>query len=308
MASALTHFTRSGEGLPDLHAQLIDSLNERWRVYRRELKRCQKKCSEKAVHDLRVATRRLIATVDILLTIIPNDRLKRVRRSLKKLLNSFGALRDTQIQVLAVEKMLPSYPMLQPFFTVLILRERGLVKRIARLVRRVQTKGAERRIADARKELKRSSRNPAMRIANKQAVIGAVGAAFAKVSTLRQSINPADTATIHALRVSFKKFRYMVEALHPYLSNVTNEQLQAMNAYQMRMGDIQDIEVLIGSVNDYALRRKKISDESLLPVHQELTRRRSELIDAFMKSADEVIGFWREEPAAPVRMLTADSG
>jgi hypothetical protein len=54
-------------------------------------------------------------------------------------------------------------------------------------------------------------------------------------------------------------------------------------------------------VNDYALRREKISDESLLPVHQELTRRRSELIGAFMISADEVIGFWRDAKSGPTR-------
>ena len=71
-----------------------------------------------------------------------------------------------------------------------------------------------------------------------------------------------------------------------------------MNAYQTRMGDIQDIEVLISSVNEYALRREKTSDESLLPVHQELARQRSELIAAFLKSADDLYGFWGERDVA----------
>lgn len=272
----------------------MSSLADRWRVYRKELRRCQKKCSEQAVHDLRVATRRLIATIEILLTILPGDNLKKRRRTLKKMLSGFGRLRDTQMQLLTVEKLLPPYPVLQPFFTVLILRERQMVKRVARQVKTEGLKALERNIRDVNKRLKRFSRNPAMRMANRSAVMGAVAAAFARVRTLRQGVDPANTTTIHALRVAFKKFRYMVEALHPFLGDISDAQLQKMNAYQMRMGDIQDIEVLIGSVNEYALRRKKIADESLLPVHQELTRRRSELITTFMKSADEVFDFWPE--------------
>ena len=48
----------------DLQALLVQAVDERWQTYRRELKRCQKHYSEEAVHDLRVATRRLISVLE----------------------------------------------------------------------------------------------------------------------------------------------------------------------------------------------------------------------------------------------------
>ena len=296
---------RRKRNTPDCHEQLISSLNERWDVYRKELKRCRRKCSEKAVHDLRVATRRLIATIGILLAIVPSDGLRRARRSLKNLLRSFGDLRDTQVQVRAVEQLLPSYSGLLGFFSMFVLSEQRLVKRVARHVQKTSGGALKRSIEDAGEKLKLLGRNPALRVASQAAVLGAIGSAFAKVKARRHDVDPADTATIHKLRVSFKRFRYMVEAVHPCLATVTGKQLRAMNAYQTRMGDIQDMEVLIGSVNEYALRRGKTSDESFLPVHQELARQRSELITTFVKSADDLYGFWQEGNAASKKKRAA---
>ena len=303
MAQALT--SRRRKTTPDCHEQLIISLNERWAVYRKELKRCGRECKEKAVHDLRVASRRLIATVDILLTIIPSDRLRRARRSLKKLLQSLGDLRDIQVQVRAVEKLLPSYSALLGFFSVLVLREQRLVKRVAGHVKKGSDGALKRSIGDAAEKLKLLGRNPALRMATHSAILGAIRSAFAKAKARRHEVTPEDTATIHKLRVSFKKFRYMVEAVHPCLAAVTGNQLRAMNAYQTRMGDIQDVEVLIGSINEYALWRGKASEESLLPLHQELARKRNELITTFMKSADDLYGFWREEAVGSKKRRTA---
>jgi CHAD domain-containing protein len=64
------------------------------------LKRCQKKYSEAAVHDLRVATRRLISTLDLLSELRPDDDLRQTRRKLKKTLDLFSPLRDVQVQLL----------------------------------------------------------------------------------------------------------------------------------------------------------------------------------------------------------------
>ena len=44
--------------LTTFRSSLLDSLHDRWQSFRAELKRCQKKYSEEAVHDLRVATRK----------------------------------------------------------------------------------------------------------------------------------------------------------------------------------------------------------------------------------------------------------
>ena len=70
---------------------LIASMDERWKRYRAELKRCQRDFSEEAVHDLCVATRRLLAVMDICRTLDPHPRVQKVRRALK---NQLDALDD----------------------------------------------------------------------------------------------------------------------------------------------------------------------------------------------------------------------
>ncbi|HEX2698114.1 MAG TPA: hypothetical protein VHM28_10430, partial [Anaerolineales bacterium] len=44
-------------------ALLLTSLDERWKTYRAQVKTCRKEFSEEAVHDLRVAARRLLAVL-----------------------------------------------------------------------------------------------------------------------------------------------------------------------------------------------------------------------------------------------------
>ncbi len=69
-----------------------------------------------------------------------------------------------------------------------------------------------------------------------------------------------------------------------------------MHAYQTRLGDIQDIEVLALNINGYA-KRKKVPAASFERVQQELARRHTELINKFMNSADQLFTFWDDEPA-----------
>jgi CHAD domain-containing protein len=144
------------------------------------------------------------------------------------------------------------------------------------------------------------------------AVTGAVGAAFARAVDLRRSVKPTDTETIHKLRVAFKKFRYTVEALQPILVGVTDAQFKAMNAYQVRMGNIQDVEVLSASVERHAMHRTRVPygarrrnasrrgrNAAFVPVLQELSRRRAGLIEQFLGSADELFDFWKKPVPMP---------
>src|SRR5262245_50026293 len=76
----------------NFRALTLDSLHDRWRSFRAELKRCRKKYSEEAVHDLRVATRRLISTLELVRRMHPDANLRQARRGLKRLLDMFGPL------------------------------------------------------------------------------------------------------------------------------------------------------------------------------------------------------------------------
>ncbi|MDH3253149.1 MAG: CHAD domain-containing protein [Ignavibacteria bacterium] len=275
---------------------LLDAFEVRWKKYRKELQRCKKQCSEESVHDLRVATRRLVGWIDVILITTPDKRLKKVRQMLKKQFDVLSPLRDIQVQILSVKTLLSRHPQLEPFLTILLLREQQLLKRIGRIVAAAETRAMSGVFASVKRTMRSRLMTPAFRQAFHTALHGAAAGAFTRSIDCLRKIDPGNAGSIHQLRVSFKKFRYLVEMLGPLLG-VTKEQLKAMNAYQVKMGDVQDIEVLIGSINGFTLRRRRVRTVSLLPLHQELARQRAERIDAFMRSSEELLTFWKDAAA-----------
>lgn len=64
------------------------SLEERERSFRKAFRRCRRDGSEHTVHELRVSLRRLIATLNVLESILSAVDIREARRLLKKLLRS----------------------------------------------------------------------------------------------------------------------------------------------------------------------------------------------------------------------------
>src|SRR5512138_3690242 len=81
----------------DARELLLAALEERWKKYRTELKRCRDEFSNEAVHDLRVATRRMLALVKLLNSVDRHPRLKKLNNAFKDQLDEFDDLRDTQV-------------------------------------------------------------------------------------------------------------------------------------------------------------------------------------------------------------------
>ena len=73
-----------------------------------------------------------------------------------------------------------------------------------------------------------------------------------------------------------------------------------MNAYQVRMGDVQDAQVLVASFNEFVLERPPIRRGPLRAVQMELLRRRTAAVGEFLRGADELHTFWRPLMPAPL--------
>jgi CHAD domain-containing protein len=287
------HTTLSTPSLPDFRILLLDALHDRWQTFRAELKRCQEKYSEEAVHDLRVAMRRLISTLDLVVSIHPRANLRKARRALKRQLDRFGPLRDVQVELLAVDKMLATFPELQGFYTFLTGRERRLVQRLGAEIKKVKTGKVKKAIRSAIKQVDVLLGAPERQQEKRAEALRAVEASFNRVVERKQAVDATDSATIHRMRVAFKKFRYMVESLAPMLGRGTSKRLKAMNAFQGEMGDVQDAEVLLTSLITFAHKRGPESEASLARALEELSRRRTALIEAFLASADMLYAFWK---------------
>jgi CHAD domain-containing protein len=290
--TARARATPRAKPLTNFQALILDSLHDRWRTFRSELKRCRKKYSEEAVHDLRVATRRLSSTLDLVDRIHPETKLRKARRALKKQLDTFGPLRDVQVQLLSIEKMLPSFPELQEFYDSLLKREHKLMQRLSVDLKAIKTGKIKARVARAAGQLETLLDTPVAQQEKRAEAIQAVEIAFNRVVERKQAIDPRDSASIHRMRVAFKKFRYLTESLAPVLSYITSKQLKAMDAFQGSMGDIQDAEVLLTSVRTFASKRGTECKAALAHALEELLRRRTALIETFLGSAAILFTFW----------------
>ena len=274
----------------DVLKHLGDSLNTQWRRYRKRLKRCQKRFSNNAVHDVRVETRRLLSTIELLGAFIPEPDIKKVRRALKRHLDNFDQLRDTQVQLGYVGRMAGTFPDAQEFYDWLRDRKTRFTRTTRKAVKRIQTKRLGRCLAAFEKEIrlqrKRISREQAFAIVQR-----AINQAFARVAHRCRHVRADDTTTIHRTRIAFKHFRYMVEALAPLLPAVTEDHRRAMRGYQCMMGDIQDMEVLLAALDKF-VQKEAVNAASARRLKKELVRWRQMLIQIYLNAAGRLRRFW----------------
>jgi CHAD domain-containing protein len=236
----------------DWEKTLKGSLQKRWRAYRQALKHCQRKFSEKSVHASRVETRRLLSLVELLGVFLGQSHLKKTQRVLKQHLDAFDPLRDTQVQLLLIDKHQRQFPETKLLRELLARREKRCLKRAKNRIRRVQTRRLKEVLHDLSGELIHLREDAVHRSQHRAAVLNAVHEAFEQVVKLQRLMDPGAAETIHRTRVAFKKFRYMVEAMQPLLDGITARHIAAMQDYQSMMGDVQDSEVFLARLDKSA--------------------------------------------------------
>ena len=269
---------------------LARALNKPWRRYRKELKRCRDKFSDKAIHQFRVETRRLLARVDLLGSFLPARHLAKAQRALKHHLDVLDDLRDTQVQLRTVGKLLRVFPAARPFHDFLVKRETRFTRRTRKRIKQIRHRRLARLIAACRADVKARLRElPPQRVS--ELLLRSLNRAFGRTHQRWGRIRPDDARTIHRTRVAFKKFRYMVEAVAEFLAGVTDERLAVLHRYQTMMGEIQDAEVLLQTLDKF-LRKQEIKPEAARRFREELLRRRRRLIRVYLAAADELPEFW----------------
>ena len=266
------------------------SLDERWKKYRAEIRTCRDEFSEEAVHDLRVATRRLLAAMDVLRSLDPHPRVQKVRRALKDQLDSLDDLRDTQVMLVEVSESMADFPDLKPFEEHLLKREKKLLRKARKEIKSLAISGLGKRIEKSRESLEENVQGEDL-----TARLLSVGdQAYARAMQAFGQIDAAVPASIHQFRIAFRKFRYTVEIVHPILENYPEEYLQQMHDYQSRMGDIQDAEVFLGALAEFSERAEAPSMPARVP--ESFENHRAEKVAEFMDGKKEIHLFWRAAP------------
>lgn len=267
---------------------LLEALEERWRKFRLELKTCKKEFSEEAVHDLRVATRRLLALFNLLRAVMPHKRINKIRRILKVQLDNLNDLRDVQVMLVDVSEAIHEQPDLRYFQSHLLKKEKSLMRASRKFVRTYDIKGLSQRVKKVRSDLRAHPETHLNGL-----ILGAVDDAFHNVVHAYEQMDAENIPSIHKLRIAFKKFRYSIEIVHPLLGHFPSENFKRMHDYQSKMGDIQDAEVKSRYLVD-------LNASKTVPAFEIISAgyilQLQTTIRTYLEDKGEVFVFWRAAP------------
>lgn len=274
----------------DAQTLLLESLDSRWNQYRGHLKSCRRALSEGSVHDLRVATRRLLALAELVGAVAPQPGVRKIRTELKSALNRFDALRDTQVMLDEISRKPAFLPELEPFRQHLEKRKRRLLAKAGKLIAARQPGGLARRLKKVRERL--AKQGPDL----KERLLQAVDTTYLSAFRRYRRIDPEQPDTLHRARVAFKHLRYTLEVTHPLVRTFPETMFARMQDYQTALGDIQNETVLLRTLTRFEKRRS-----SRLPrtIRSHCRQSRARLIAAYMKNKGEMLTFWRPKPNQP---------
>src|SRR5262245_51147507 len=131
--------------------ELLSAFDKSWDEFSRAWKKARGKSSEKSIHDLRVNTRRLIATLELAGAITRRNQIAKLQRRFKKVLKRMGPLRDVQVQLENVSQLQQS-GLIKKFKSALERRELRKTKSIRQELKRGKKTRLSKAARDARSE------------------------------------------------------------------------------------------------------------------------------------------------------------
>ncbi len=273
----------------DAQELILKAFDQRYQCYVAERKRCREDFSEEAVHDMRIASRRLLALVDLLQEVTPHLNLKNLRAVFKNQLDSLDNLRDTQVMLAEFTENIENLPELATLIKFLKKREKRLLEAAEHDVHEFKLTRIARQIENTRTNL--ASLNAEQELSPR--LLPALDNARLKVNQRLQAVDPSQPFTIHRVRIAFKKFRYMLEIIAPILPEFPKTLFKTMHDYQASMGEIQDVEVMLRTLEDYSDGHPAYDSQ---PVRLFYEKRHTESIHAFIEDMQEFVTFWRPSP------------
>jgi CHAD domain-containing protein len=200
------------------------------------------------VHDMRVATRRMRSALRLLAPYYKAKVVREFRARLKKLADTLGAVRDLDVLIHDLERYGEAHSAeMQPTIALLDISRQAARADLHRLLDRssyadfvhsygrfLTTTGAGVRSQEAEAHTPTQLRHllPAM-IYEHLGVVRAYEAA----------LEAAEPETLHALRIEFKRLRYLVTFFSEVLGNGVKDFITELKAIQDHLGRMQDIQV-----------------------------------------------------------------
>ena len=250
-----------------------------------------------AVHDLRVASRRVRTALRLLDDAEPAKRYRRWNRRLKRLASALSRARDTDVQADFLREFLKAQrdTRISPGVQRLLLRlrdrrEKQQVKVLKELDRFVERDT----LREIRREFHRRRADPrssGSAVAEKPA--HAAGPILKRLDDLLAYepfiARPERRKELHRMRIAAKHCRYTMEALAPAYGGRLDPLIRAMRRIQTELGDIHDCDVWIHETLPKFLARERKRNElpevepGIAALLRNRRRRRNAVYRAFLR-------------------------
>lgn len=229
---------------------LVASIEAQRQVLDRHIQAGQKRLKPRAIHELRVALRRLLTALALssALGLTPEPR---TSRRLRKLLSRLSAARDAHVQLRLLAELLPQHAGSALLLADLRRTRRAASRRAGKQLRAFGRTEPERDLGPVLAALRATTAPPTLAAT---ALLGQLAQRHLAVDYQRQSTSADDPEALHALRVALKDYRYALEALAPALPEA-QEPARRCAELQNRLGAAHDTHVLAQSARLLAERR-----------------------------------------------------
>jgi phosphohistidine phosphatase len=265
-------------------------LDTRWNEYLTSLKRFQKVASVKNVHDLRVSSRRLTTTIDLIDRFNPDNMLRQARSKLKQQLSELSVLRDVHVEMVGIRGFLKQLPEMKGFYAELRGRERKCLKSVTKIAWKSDCRFIENAVNRAKIRL--NARRATTREENSRKIIEtALDVSFDNLSKKLESVIATDFASIHRVRLAFKPVRYTLEMLQPLLG-LDSKKLRTAALLARSMGQIQDLEVLMKDLVEFKWRKESVLG-AVTEIWLDLERRKTEATQRYLRSIPKFGNIWK---------------
>lgn len=220
-------------------------LSNQWQELLRLRRVVLAEATDTAVHDLRVASRRLRAALETLAPLLGSKRTDRLRRPIRRLTRELGQLRNLDEARWYLLGMKTAG--LSPLTTALMQQSHEELRRIRRLLQGLPCKRLERRMRRAAQRLLAPEQTEQCRF------IGLLSERSLRLyRPIHDLLQLPDLAKRpderHALRIAIKKWRYFNEQLAQLCGRRHDRLVELLKRYQELLGELNDREVFAGMV------------------------------------------------------------